>query len=43
MHSGLAVRPNVNLVENIGLKHIDATHTFKKLTKINLWKLICKI
>ena len=30
IHSGLSVRPNVNLVENIGLNHNDATHKFKK-------------
>ena len=34
MHSGLAVRCNKNLVENIGHNHTDATHTFKK-TKEN--------
>ena len=34
MHSGLAVRCNMNLVENIGHNHTDATHTFKK-TKEN--------
>ena len=32
-HSGLAIRPNINLVENIGHNHIDATHTFNKVNK----------
>ena len=30
-NSGLAIRPNVNLVRNIGIGHIDATHTKKNI------------
>ena len=33
--SGLAIRPNVNLVENIGHGHIDATHTLYRSQKLN--------
>lgn len=33
-NSGLAIRPCVNLVKNIGFGHIDATHTLKRI-KVN--------
>ena len=29
-NSGLSIRPNVNLVKNLGIGHIDATHTKNK-------------
>ncbi|BBO79510.1 hemolytic protein HlpA [Desulfosarcina ovata subsp. sediminis] len=32
-HSGLAIRPCVNLVENIGHGHLEATHTAKSIAK----------
>ena len=33
-NSGLAIRPSVNLVKNIGFGHVDATHTLKR-NKVN--------
>ena len=41
-HSGLAIRPNINLVMNIGDGHPQATHTFRKRKKPNLASSIDK-